>query len=195
MKLVIATENEGKLKEFKELLFNFNFEIISKKEAGIFEEIEETGTTFSENAKIKAEYVFSRTNLPTLADDSGLEVFALNNEPGIFSARYSNDDNGPATDEKNNEKLLKNMQNIKNRAARYVCALCFINSSGKVFEILKTVEGEIAKKLTGKNGFGYDPLFLFNGKSFAQIPSLEKHKISHRGKAMLKLKQNIKNWL
>lgn len=195
MKIVIATDNKGKIKEFKEILAPLNFEVVSKKEAGVFDEIEETGTSFIENAKLKAAFVFYKTKEITLADDSGLEVFSLNNRPGIFSARYSQEKNSPATDEKNNIKLLKELENKTNRKARYVCALCLINKKGEIFNIVETVEGEIAKKPTGTNGFGYDPLFLYNGKSFGETESEIKNKISHRGKAIKKLIKNIKNWV
>lgn len=195
MKIVIATNNKGKIKEFKEILAPLNFEVVSKKEAGVFDEIEETGTSFIENAKLKASFVFSKTKEITLADDSGLEVFSLNNRPGIFSARYSQEENSPATDEKNNIKLLKELENKNDRKARYVCALCLINKKGEIFNIVETVEGEIAKKPTGTNGFGYDPLFLYNGKSFGETKSELKNKISHRGKAIKELIKNIKNWV
>ena len=195
MEIVIATDNEGKIKEFKEILTPLNFKVISKKEAGIFNKIEETGTSFIENAKIKANFIFDKTKKMTLADDSGLEVFSLNNRPGIFSARYSQEKNSPATDEKNNIKLLKELENKENRKARYVCALCFINKKKEIFSIIETVEGEIAKTPKGTNGFGYDPLFLYNGKSFGETKSEIKNKISHRGKAIKKLLENIKNWV
>ncbi len=195
MKIIIATDNKGKIKEFREILSTLNFEVVSKKEAGIFDEIEETGTSFIENAEIKANFVFNKTKEITLADDSGLEVFSLNNKPGIFSARYSQEPNSPATDEKNNIKLLKELKNKKDRKARYVCALCFINKKREIFRIVETVEGEIAKKPTGSLGFGYDPLFLYNGISFGETKSEIKNKISHRGKAIEKLIKNIKNWV
>lgn len=195
MEIVIASDNEEKIKEFKILFSSLNFKIISKKEAGCLGQIEETGKTFEENAKIKAEYVFKKTSIATLADDSGLEVFALNNQPGVFSARYSATKAAPATDEKNNLKLLNAMKNIEDRKARYVCALCFINNKGQIFKILKTVNGEIAKKPRGKNGFGYDPIFLFEGRSFAEYSSDFKNKISHRAKALHSLLQNINIWI
>ena len=195
MKIVIASDNPGKIKEFKEIFSCFNFDIISKRQAGVLDEVEETGNSFKQNAILKATAIFKKTKLPTIADDSGLEVFALNNEPGIFSARYSQTKTEKATDEKNNLKLLKEMEDKKNKKARYVCALCFINSKGKVFNILETVEGKIATKQQGENGFGYDPLFLYGEKTFAQIPSKIKNKISHRAKAVKKLLKNIKNWI
>lgn len=195
MKIVIASDNLGKIREFKEIFSLHSFEVISKKEAGVFNEIEETGKTFKENAILKATAIFKKTGLPTISDDSGLEVFALNNKPGVFSARYSQTATKKATDETNNLKLLKEMQNEKNKRARYVCALCFINSAGKMFNILETVEGKIATEQKGENGFGYDSLFLYGDKTFAQIPSEVKNKISHRAKAIKKLLKNIKNWI
>lgn len=195
MKIVIASNNKEKIREFKEILTPLNFKVLSKKEANANFEVEETGKTFKENAEIKATAIFKKVNMPTLADDSGLEVFALNNKPGIFSARYSEEEGKKATDENNNTKLLKEMENVKNREARFVCALCFINSKGEIFNILETVEGKIATSLKGENGFGYDPLFIYNNKSFAQIPASLKNKISHRGKAISKFLANIKNWV
>ncbi len=193
MKIVIASDNQGKLKQFKNLFSNLNFEIISKKEAGVFHTIEETGKTFQENAIIKATAVFKATSTPTIADDSGLEVFALNNKPGVYSARYSEEKNSPATSEKNNIKLLKEMQKIKDRKAQYVCALCFIDAKGKIITVVETVQGEISTTLKGKNGFGYDPLFCYEGKTFAELDDSFKNKISHRGKALSKLLEKIKN--
>ena len=195
MKIVVASENEGKIKEFRELLEPLNFEIISKKEAGVLDDIEETGKSFIENAIIKAKYVFEKTKLPTIADDSGLEVFSLNNMPGIYSARYSQENADIATDEKNNEKLLKELENKKDRRARYVCALCFINRKGKFKTIVETVNGDIAKTPTGKNGFGYDSLFLYDGVSFGEISSKLKNKISHRAKALRTLLKEIESWI
>lgn len=195
MKIIIASDNENKVREFKLLLEPLNFEIISKKEAGINIEIQETGTSFEENAKIKAKAIFNISSTPTIADDSGLEVFALNKRPGIFSARYSAKDGEPATDEKNNIKLLKEMENVKDRSAQYVCALCFVNSSGKTYSIVETVKGKISTSLQGDNGFGYDPLFLYNNISFANLDSKVKNKISHRGKATKKLLEKIKLWV
>ena len=195
MKIVIASENQGKLKEFREILSPLNFEVISKKEAGILEEIEETGKSFQENARIKAEYIFNKTKEMTIADDSGLEVFSLGNRPGIFSARYGEENGMKTTDEKNNLKLLEEMKKIKDRRARYVCALCFINKKGEIFNIIETVEGEIATKPKGRNGFGYDCLFLYQGKTFGETDSKIKNQVSHRGKAMEKLLKNIKSWV
>lgn len=193
MKIVIASDNKGKIKQFKQLFSRLNFSVISKKEAGFLDVIKETGKTFRENAQIKATAVFNKTLLPTIADDSGLEVFALNKKPGIFSARYSEEENIPATDEKNNIKLLNEMKGIKNRKAQYVCALCFIYAKGKMLNVLETVQGEISTSLKGENGFGYDPLFSYNGKTFAELDDEFKNKISHRGKALLKLLEKIEN--
>ena len=193
MKIVIASDNKSKIKQFKEMFSRLNFNVISKKEAGFIYKIKETGKSFQENAQIKATAVFNKTLLPTIADDSGLEVFALNKKPGIFSARYSEEENIPATDEKNNIKLLNEMKGIKNRKAQYVCALCFIYDKGKILNVLENVQGEVSTTLKGENGFGYDPLFLYNGKTFAELDDEFKNKISHRGKAVLKLLKKIEN--
>lgn len=191
MKIALATTNIGKIKEFKELLTPLNFSIITKQEAGITQEFKETGNSFTENAEIKAKALFQLLHMPTIADDSGLEVDALNGRPGIYSARYSKE----GTDYANNQKLLKEMENIKDRRARFVCAICFINSKGKVFNILKTVQGEIARNIKGTGGFGYDPLFLYNGVRFSDIKIDAKNKVSHRGKCIKDLILNIKNWI
>ena len=136
-----------------------------------------------------------------LPERDGFEICRLLRRRGIqtpvifVTARYSEEDGKKATDETNNIKLLKEMENVKNREARFVCALCFINSKGEIFNILETVEGKIAASPKGENGFGYDPLFIYNNKSFAQIAANLKNEISHRGKAISKLLKNIENWI
>lgn len=191
MKIALATTNIGKIKEFKEILKPLNFDIITKKEAGVTQEVKETGNSFIENAEIKAKALFNLLHIPIIADDSGLEVAALNGKPGIYSARYSKE----GTDYANNQKLLKELENIKDRRARFVCAICFINSKGEVFNILKTVQGEIAYNIKGNGGFGYDSLFLYNGVRFSDIESSAKNEVSHRGKCIKELILNIKNWV
>ncbi|MDE5853177.1 MAG: RdgB/HAM1 family non-canonical purine NTP pyrophosphatase [Oscillospiraceae bacterium] len=194
MKIVIASENKGKIKEFARILIPLGFEVISRANAGMTDEIEETGNSFIENAQIKAMTTYKALGLPAIADDSGLEVDALFGAPGIYSARYSADDGAKCTSESNNAKLLKELDGVKNRKARYVCALCFVNKDGKMFDIVETCEGEIGLELEGNEGFGYDPLFKFNGVSFGNTSPKDKDLVSHRGKALRKLANNIDKW-
>ena len=194
MVVVIASENKGKINEFKRILKPLGFDVISKADAGMHDDVVETGNSFLENAKIKAMETYKVVNLPVIADDSGLEVLALDGAPGIYSARYSADNGFNATAESNNKKLLKELDGITDRRARFVCALCFVNQSGKCFSIVETCEGEIANEPDGNGGFGYDPLFKFKGVSFANMSSKEKDAVSHRGKALLKLAKKIGEW-
>ena len=194
MVVVIASENKGKINEFTRILKPLGFDVISKVDAGMHDDIPETGNSFLENAKIKAIETYKVVNLPVIADDSGLEVLALNGAPGIYSARYSADNALNATAESNNKKLLKELDGVMDRSARYVCALCFVNSSGKCFSIVETCEGELANHPEGNGGFGYDPLFKFKGVSFANMSPEEKDAVSHRGKALLTLAKKIGEW-
>ncbi|MCL2631159.1 MAG: RdgB/HAM1 family non-canonical purine NTP pyrophosphatase [Firmicutes bacterium] len=190
MKIVVATNNKGKLKEIKEILGE-SHEILSLEDIGFFEDIPETEDSFLKNAMLKAKAVSVKTGLPALADDSGLVVNALNGAPGIYSARYAGE---PSNSENNNKKLLNAMGNKKNREAHFVasCVLwfpsgTFLHGEGKVF-------GEILKAPQGEQGFGYDPLFFYPplNKSFAELSSEEKNSLSHRGTA-LKTLQEILN--
>ncbi len=194
MVVVIASENKGKIREFERILKPLGFDVISKSDAGMHSDIVETGNSFLENAKIKAMETYKVVKLPVIADDSGLEVFALNGAPGIYSARYSADNGLNATAESNNKKLLKELDGITDRRARFVCALCFVNQDGECFDIVETCEGEIANEPDGNGGFGYDPLFKFKGVSFANMSSKEKDAVSHRGKALLTLAKKIGEW-
>ncbi len=186
-KIVIATKNPGKIKEFTSILGNLNFEIFDRATLKFNDEIEETGSTFEENAKIKAVHCFKKLKIATIADDSGLEIDALNGRPGVFSARYASVNNVPASDEENINKILDEMKFITNRKARLVCALCFINNFGQIFSIVETCEGEISQKPFKMNGFGFDSIFMFKGKPLSSFSSTEKNMISHRGKATRKL--------
>ncbi len=193
--IVIASKNPGKIKEFKSILEPRGYKVLSIAEFPELEDIEETGSTFKENALIKAKYVGEKTGLTALADDSGLEVDILDKKPGIYSARYAGKD---ATDEKNNQKLLKELEKIsfEDRTARYVCALALYNPEGKKAEIVEeTCEGIIINEYRGEGGFGYDPLFFLEslGKTFGEIPLEVKNRISHRGKALEKLKKVLEN--
>lgn len=183
-KIVLATGNEGKRKEFERMLEG-KAEIQSLKDYPDCPEVEETGTTFAENAKLKAAFVAQYTGLPALADDSGLEVDALDGAPGVYSARFAGLEKD---DEKNNQKLLNELRDVSDaeRTARFVCALAYIDLNKKTEEmILGHCEGTIGREPKGENGFGYDPLMYIPsfGKTLAEMSADEKNKISHRGRA------------
>ena len=193
---VIASNNPKKVKELNRILNPMGINAKTAKELNVnLDDVEETGTTFVENARLKARAAFERTKLPCIADDSGLMVDALNGAPGVYSARYSGEN---ATDESNNEKLLKEMANVlpTQRTAKFVCVICCILEDGK--EIIAHGEciGRIANAPSGKDGFGYDPLFLAqDGRSYAQLSAEEKDKISHRGNAIKALKQQLSQYI
>ena len=183
--IVIATENEGKLKEFKDLFPQCN--VLSLKDIGYTKKIEEDGLTFEENAILKAKQVSLETNRIVIADDSGLEVIALGGAPGIHSARYASDHNTEA----NNHLLLKNMEGIADRRAQFVCVICLYYPEGRYILAKGVCKGQIAETLKGTNGFGYDPCFYVEeyGKTMAELPFELKNKISHRSKAIQNLKE------
>ena len=191
-RLIIATNNEGKLREFGKLLQPFGFEVISMRQAGFNEEIIEDGDTFEENAHIKARAVYEATGLPTMADDSGLEIDFLNGAPGIYSARYAGED---ATDRERCEKVLEEMHDVARplRDARFVCSIYFIYNDEDEYSVNGTVEGYIGDEMVGSNGFGYDPIFMLNDDdSMATIGEEEKNRISHRAMAFEKLSKILK---
>lgn len=191
--IILASNNKNKLKEIKAKLNPFGIEIISQKEAGYDIEVEETGTTFVENATLKAEAIFKMSRKPVIADDSGLEIDALNGEPGVYSARYAGEN---ATDEDKINKVLNLMKDViddTKRTARFKCAICYIDNNGVKHIFEQACEGIIAKETHGNNGFGYDPIFIVGQKSFAELSSKEKNEISHRGKAVKKLVDYLKN--
>ncbi len=182
-KLVFATNNPNKLAEIKSAVKTF--EVVGLKEMGIYEEICETGTTIEENALIKSQYIYQKTGLSCFADDTGLEVDALDGRPGVYSARYSGEQ---ATAEANIQKLISELQDQKNRTARFRTVISLIlNGEENFFE--GQVVGEILYQKTGVEGFGYDPIFKPNGydQSFAQMTMSQKNEISHRGLAVKKL--------
>jgi XTP/dITP diphosphohydrolase len=198
-KVVLASGNKGKLREFITLFSDLGMNIIPQTELGVGD-IAETGTTFVENAIIKARYASEITGLPAIADDSGIEIDYLKGAPGIYSARFSGDKNGKgATDENNNLKVLESLNGVPEdqRTARYQCILVYMEHAKDPTPIICQAawEGLILDKEIGDNGFGYDPLFWlpeFNCTS-AQLPADEKNKISHRGKALRELHEQIKN--
>jgi len=182
MKIIAATKNKNKLREFGEILKGF--EIISQEEAGIDIDVEETGTTFEENSRLKAEAIFKATGIPAIADDSGLCVDALDGAPGVYSARYGGEG---LDDEGRVQLLLKNMENVpdEKRTARFVCVITMV-SSGGVITAKGECEGVINHAPKGENGFGYDPVFYMKeyGKTTAEMSPDEKNAVSHRGKAL-----------
>ena len=192
MKLLIASNNTHKIEEIKSIL-NGRFEkIFSLSEMGVHCDPEENGTTFAENALIKAREVSKQTNLPVLADDTGLCVDALNGAPGVFSARYAATDGGH-NDAANRQKLLKELHGTTDRSAHFECAVVLLYPDGKYVSSSGRVDGEILQEERGKNGFGYDSLFLATelGKTFAEADSEEKNKISHRGRALQALLKKL----
>lgn len=195
-KIVFASNNDGKIKEIREILKDFDAEILTMKEAGADIEIEENGTTFEENALIKARAVMQITGEITMADDSGLEIDYLNGEPGVYSARYMGHDT--PYDIKNNA-IIERMKNVSgnDRSARFVCAIAAVFPDGKEFVEKGTMEGVIGEKPMGENGFGYDPILFLPqyNKSSAQLTSEEKNRISHRGEAINKMKAAIEKYI
>ncbi len=190
--LIIATNNQGKLREFGKLLEPFGFDVISMRQAGFTDEIIEDGETFQENAHIKARAVFEATGLPTIADDSGLEIDFLNGAPGIYSARYAGEN---ATDKERCQKVLDEMHGVDRslREARFVCSIYFIYNEEEEFNVNGTVEGYIGDEMIGDNGFGYDPIFMLNeDESMATIGEDEKNRISHRARAFEQLSNILK---
>ena len=193
--LLVATTNQGKFAEVQAFLKNLPLTILSLKSLGRWPTVVEDGATFEENALKKARALAEYSGMLTLADDSGLEVDALNGAPGIYSARYAGEE---GNDDKNNEKLLRELQGIAEgkRSARFVCALalCAPKSRGmKEWTVREACEGRIAFELRGQNGFGYDPLFFYPpfGKAFGEIDRETKATVSHRGKALKKLTEAL----
>ncbi|BCE03239.1 RdgB/HAM1 family non-canonical purine NTP pyrophosphatase [Marinicellulosiphila megalodicopiae] len=198
IKWVLASGNKGKLKEFSDLLAPLNIQMIAQSEFNfdgtIFEEAIEDGLSFVENAIIKARHACKHTGLPSIADDSGIEVDALNGAPGIYSARYA----GDACDDKQNlQLLLDNMQGKTNRAARFVCVIAFMRHETDPTPIIcqATWEGDLLLEPIGEGGFGYDPIFEVRDlkKSSALLSKQEKNAISHRGQAIAILLERLKH--
>ena len=181
--IVLATKNAGKMKEFQQLLKNFPVEIKNLNDFGPIPEVEENGATFDDNAYKKASFTARVLGLPAIADDSGLVVEALGGAPGVRSARYAGEN---ATDKENMEKLLHEMEGKTNRKAAFECVISIAVPSGPALTYEGRCEGEIATKPEGISGFGYDPVFYFPeyGKTFAEISSEEKNRVSHRGRAL-----------
>ena len=188
-KLIFATHNPNKLAEIKSTVKTF--EVVGLKEMGIVEDIAETGSTLEENALIKSQYIYQKTGLDCFADDNGLEVDALNGKPGVYSSRYAGEQ---STAEANMQKLLSELKNQKIRTARFRTVISLI-LHGKKYFFEGEVKGEILHQKTGKDGFGYDPIFkpLGYDQSFAQMTIAQKNEISHRGIAVKKLIHFLSN--
>ena len=188
-KLVIATSNKGKLKEIKEMLGGM-YEIVSMKDVGFNAEIEETGETFEKNSLLKAKAVYDFCHLPSLADDSGLMVDALNGAPGVYSARFAGEDH---SDKANRQKLLKELSDVSLRTAKFVSVITLIDENEDVFVGIGETKGEITREERGENGFGYDSLFFSYDlqKTFGQATDEEKNEVSHRSRALADLTKKL----
>ena len=187
-RFVLASHNQAKLAEMRDILGELGIRVISQAEAGVDVEPEETSATFEENALIKARAVMEASGLPAVADDSGLMVDALGGAPGVYSARYGGGHD--RTDAQRNALLLKNLENEEHRRAKFVSVIAVAWPDGREITARGEVHGEIAREERGANGFGYDPLFLLpDGRHMAELSSEEKNSISHRGNALRELKR------
>ena len=195
-KIIFATGNEGKMKEVRMLLEDLNLPVLSLKDANITADIVEDGTTFEENAIIKATEIMKLTGALVLADDSGLEIDYLNKEPGIYSARYMGEDTSYRI---KNQNLIDRLEGVpdEKRTARFVCAIAAAFPNGDICTAIGTIEGIIGYEERGENGFGYDPIFFLPeyGKTTAELPLEIKNQLSHRGNALRKMKEELKKRL
>jgi XTP/dITP diphosphohydrolase len=193
--LLIATTNQNKLREYAAIFAGLPVELRSLRDAGIADDVEETGATFAENARLKAEFYTARSGLPVLADDSGLEVAALNGEPGVFSHRYAGPD---ASDADRNALLLKKLEGVPfhSRLARFVCAIALARPDGTIEQVEGVLPGVIELAPRGTNGFGYDPLFyvLDENATLAELPPERKNQISHRAQAVRRAREVLERW-
>lgn len=191
MKLIIASNNKGKIREFKKILEPMGYEVVSQKESGINIDVEENGKTFEENAAIKARAIYAVSKSAILADDSGIVIDALGGAPGVYSARYGTPD---LDDEGRTALVLKNMKGVPDseRTARYVAAIHFIDELGNEISVRGTCEGKIGYEPIGENGFGYDPIFVYGDKTFAQHTEEFKNSVSHRANALKALAEKLR---
>ena len=195
MRFILASKNQKKLEEMNRILTPLGVEVVNETALGIaLPAVEETGTTFLENAKLKAVSAMQNSGLPAIADDSGLCVDALDGAPGVFSARYSGEHGDDAS---NNALLLKNMQNVppKRRSAHFVSSIYVAFPNGAYITAEGRCDGFIGFAPVGENGFGYDPLFMVGRQSFAQLTPTQKDQISHRGNALRQLLQKLQAYL
>ena len=194
MKVVLASHNPHKLKEISKITEKFGFELVLQSDLGVDIDVEETGSTFEENSFQKAEAVMKATGLPALADDSGIAVDALNGEPGIYSARYGFDET--LDDWGRMMLLLKNTKHVPDgqRQAQFVCVITFITPEGQTIQARGEIHGELTREPRGENGFGYDPIFYYPpfGKTTAEVSPEEKNAVSHRGVALQKFYEKMK---
>lgn len=181
-KMILASSNPHKLREFREILEPLGCKVVSQKDAGIDVEPEENGSTFEENSAIKARAIYKIAKCAVIADDSGLEVDALGGEPGVYSARYG----GTRDDIAHNDLVIKKLEGVpdEKRTARFVCAITYIDADGNESRFLGKFEGRIGYEMRGEHGFGYDPIFMVGGISSAEMTPEEKNAVSHRGKAL-----------
>lgn len=191
-KLIFATGNEGKMKEIRMIMADTGIEVLSMKEAGIQADIVEDGTTFEENAVIKAKAIAELSGLPAMADDSGLEVDYMDKAPGVYSARFLGEDTSYRI---KNQYIIDQLAGVtgEDRSARFVCAIALVLPDGRELLTRATIEGIIAEEERGSEGFGYDPIFYVPeyGKTTSELTPEEKNVISHRGKALQQMKQKI----
>lgn len=195
MKFIMATNNAHKVIELSRILLPLGIEVVSAKDAGItLDDVEETGTTFTENAFLKANSAYKKTGMSVVADDSGLCVDALDGRPGVYSARYGGEG---ATDSEKNAKLLDELRNVDdaNRTAHFTSAICCILEDGTRIDVEGICNGKIAFEPHGNGGFGYDPIFICGDKCYAELSGEEKDAISHRGIALRKLKTELEKYL
>lgn len=194
-KVIFATGNKGKVKEIQMILADMVKEVITMKEAGIEIEVEENGSTYEENALIKARAVAACTDSLVMADDSGLEIDYLNCEPGIYSARYMGEDTSYRI---KNANLIERLEGVpdEKRTARFVCAIAAILPDGREITTRGVIEGRVGYEEKGTNGFGYDPIFYVPafGKTTAELSEEEKNKVSHRGNALMLMKEELKKY-
>ena len=193
MKLILASNNKKKLTELREILSDMDVELLSQREVGCDFEVEETGTTFAENAYLKAKAVADATGLAAVADDSGLMVEALNGEPGVYSARYAPGGH-EASDKEKYEYLLSKLVNVEHRAAKFVSSICCILPDGSIIRTEGECRGEILREPAGEGGFGYDPVFMPQGydRSMAELGTEVKNRISHRANALREFKKKLR---
>ena len=190
--IMIVSTNAHKIEEFKQMLEPLGFVVKSLLDADEKFDIVEDGTTFQENAAIKADFIRNQCNIMAIADDSGLEIDALNKEPGVYSARYMGEDTSYRI---KNANLIERLNGVpvEKRTARFVCAIAAVLTDGTVYTVRETIEGYIGYEERGENGFGYDPIFMvpeFNCTT-AELSMEQKNKISHRGKALAKMKEEL----
>jgi len=179
--------------ELQRILEPLGINVLTAGDIGLsLTDVEETGVTFEENAFLKADSGCRESSLPCIADDSGLMVNALNGEPGVYSARYAGEH---GNDDKNNQKLLKNLEGVSDRSAKFVSAVCCVFPDGRSFTVRGECEGKIGFEKRGSGGFGYDPLFYVGEKSFAELSPEEKDKISHRGNALRALAEKLPEYI